>query len=399
MDFGHGFLPRIDARNYKAVERCLPGDGPGLFHEALELPWAILEGPWAIEHGASSIELCRNRGISFLVDTQAWRYRDARTFRGEKFTATPYAPAGPLTAGNSSALRDFVEADLKTQASLGASAYLLPGIVPRNARDDVRAETLALLEIAETKLPGEPRPCIAFVGAHTSSLETAHQLIDELPHWIDGVYLQLTPVNPLLDSASKIMDCLMLLHYATQQGFTVVAGRLAGLAPLLRAMGISGSDAGLGDGESFVYSSKIRSYEPKEDTGKRSTPLAGRLYVPQLGRSASSSEWARLMQVPALRGQLLCHLRCCEFAGAVETAPRRGREHSLNCRVTEAKSLPSAGRYAIDAAIALLEQRQSAARTVAAGLLDAGLDPIATEFIDNHLAVARYLRDANSQAA
>ncbi|WP_208026750.1 hypothetical protein [Rhabdothermincola sediminis] len=30
MDLGHGFIPRVDARNYKAVERCLTRDGPGL---------------------------------------------------------------------------------------------------------------------------------------------------------------------------------------------------------------------------------------------------------------------------------------------------------------------------------------------------------------------------------
>ncbi|MHB8328619.1 MAG: hypothetical protein ACYDD6_03160 [Acidimicrobiales bacterium] len=164
MDLGHGFLPRIDARNYKAVERSLPRDGPGLFNVGLDLPWAILEGPWAL------------------------------------------APPGPLAAGDRSALSDFVETDLKTQASLGASEYLLRRIIPRDPRDDVRGETLALLEIAETKLPGEPRPCIAFIGAHTSSMEAAHQLIDDLPHWVDGIYLQLTPVNPLHDSPSKIVD-------------------------------------------------------------------------------------------------------------------------------------------------------------------------------------------------
>src|SRR5579875_862802 len=112
MDLGHGFLPRIDARNYKAVERCLPRDGPGLFSVGLDLPWAILEGPWALQHGAPTIELCRDRGVSFLVDTQAWRYHDPRTFLVEKFARTPYAPAGPLGASDRSALSRFVEADL-----------------------------------------------------------------------------------------------------------------------------------------------------------------------------------------------------------------------------------------------------------------------------------------------
>jgi hypothetical protein len=36
MELGHGFLRVIDARNYKAVERCLPRDGPGLFNVGLE---------------------------------------------------------------------------------------------------------------------------------------------------------------------------------------------------------------------------------------------------------------------------------------------------------------------------------------------------------------------------
>ena len=105
------------------------------------------------------------------------------------------------------------------------------------------------------------------------------------------------------------------------------------------------------------------------------------------------------MQVPALRGQLLCRLPCCAFGLPVETTPHRGREHSLHCRVAEAKALPSVGLPTIDTAIALLEQRQSTAHAITASLYEAGLDPIATAFLDNHLAVARYLRDASSAAA
>ena len=103
------------------------------------------------------------------------------------------------------------------------------------------------------------------------------------------------------------------------------------------------------------------------------------------------------MQIPALRGQLLCRLPCCAFGLPVETTPRRGREHSLHCRVAEAKALPGSG--AIDASIALLEQRQSTARTIAAGLDEAGFDPVDTGFLDNHLAVAHFLRIASSAAA
>ena len=312
----------------RPVERCLPRDGPGLFNVGLDLPWATLEGPWALQHGAPTIDLCRDRGVSFLADTQAWRYHDPRTFLVEKFTTTPYAPAGPLVASDRSALHRFVESDLETQASLGASAYLLPGVIPTNSRDDIHALTLTLLETAQAALP-DARPCV------------------------------------------------------------------------LRAAGIAGADAGLGEGESFAYGAKIKNHEPRNRTEHQPRPLGGRLYVPHLGRSVSAREWDRLMQVPTLRGQLLCRLPCCAFRLPVETTPRRGREHSLHCRVAEAKVLPGSGRSTIDAAIALLEQRQSTARTIATGLDEAGLDPVATGFLDNHLAVAHFLRlrDASSAAA
>ena len=399
VDFGHGFIPRIDARNYKAVERCLPRSGPSLFQEDVELPWVIHEGPWATVQGKATIELCRFRGTKFMVDTQAWRYRDARTFSMKKFIEVPHAPAGPIFTVDKSELRDFVRADLALQASLGASAYLLPGVVPHGPKDAFREQALTLLAIAESNLPHEPRPCIAFIGAHSSSLEGAHELIDQLPHWIDGVYIQLTPLNPLTDSPSKIIDNLMLLGHASARGFSVVSGRQAALAPLLRIVGVSGMDAGLAEGESFEYNSKFKNFAPRPGANTKGLPLSGRLYVPQLGRSLSSQEWTRLMQVPALRGQLLCQLPCCNYGQSIEQTPHRGREHALQCRITEAKSLSHQGLSAASRAIAILEARLSFARTVEASLRDAKQEPIGTTFIENHLAVARFVRNSMSDAA
>jgi hypothetical protein len=400
MELGHGFLPRVDARNFKAVERCLSRDGPSLFHEALDLPWVILEGPWSLQRGSATIEFCRNRSVQFLVDAQTWRYRDARTFSVEKFACVPYAPPAPLGSCNSTVLRSFVESCLEMQYSLGATAYLLPGVVPGSAADDTHGEALAILEIAESTLSANPLPCIAFIGVHASAMDQAHQLIDELPLWLEGVYLQITPVNPLHDSPAKIIDCLALAQRAVQRGFIVIAGRLAGIGPLARAIGVQGTDAGLGEGESFDCASKLRGQLPRQGNERGARPVSGRLYCPDLGRSLSSAEWARIMSVPVLRGQLLCRLACCAFGQPVESTPLRGREHSLHTRVSEAKqSAVGGGLAGIRQAIALLEQRQSVARAIRQGLVDARLDPINTEFIDNHLAAARYFGDAMDQVA
>lgn len=399
MDFGHGFLPRIDARNYKAMERCLTRGAEGLFHEGLDLPWAILEGPWAMQRGSATIELCRERSVSYLVDTQAWRYREPDTFSVEKFASVPHAPTRPLPASSRDSVRDYVAADLDAQASLGASAFLLPGLVPRHKEDDVAGATLELLDMAQADVLSSPRPCIAFVGAHTSSIDDAFAFVDELPHWITGVYLQFTPINPLRDSPSKIIDCLALLQHARQRGFIVIAGRLAGLGSLARALGVNATDSGLGEGESFVFGAKIRNQQPRE-TSSHARPVGGRLYVPQLNRSLSSAEWCRLMKLPVLRGQLLCKLVCCAFGQPIDSTPRRGREHSLHARVAEAKEVPTgASATALDAVVRLLEQRRSTLRLISNALESADHEPLQTDFIDNHVAAARFLRDAASEVA
>lgn len=399
MDLGHGFIPRVDARNYKAVERCLTRDGPGLFHEALDVPWAVLEGPWALQHGAATLELCRDRGVSVLVDTQAWRYRDARTLRVDKFTAPPYAPTSPLSLSAPADMRSFVGADLETQASLGAAAFLVPGAIPQRAHDDIADMTLALIDAARPIALAEPRPCVAFVGAHSSSMDRAHALIDQLPLWLEGVYIQVTPSNPLRDSAAKLIDALVLMRHAVQRGFTVLGGRMAALGPLARALGVHGTDAGLGEGESFVYASKMKNHEPRAEGSSSPKVLGGRVYIPQLGRSVSAAEWSRLMAVPALRGQLLCRLPCCAFGQPVETTPSRGREHSLHSRVSEARQHSGDGSTAIGHVVRLLEHRQSVARTVTSALVAADLAPLSTEHVENHLSAARFFAEAISDAA
>lgn len=399
MDLGHGFIPRVDARNYKAVERCLTCDGPGLFHEALDVPWAVLEGPWALQHGAATLQLCRDRGVSVLVDTQAWRYRDARTFLVDKFTAPPYAPTSPLSLSAPAEMRSFVGGDLETQASLGAAAFLVPGAIPKSAQDDVTDMTLGLIDIARSNALVEPRPCVAFVGAHSSSMDRAHALIDQLPLWLEGVYIQVTPSNPLRDSAAKLIDVLVLMRHAVQRGFTVLGGRMAPLGPLARALGAHGTDAGLGEGESFVYASKMKNHEPRAEGSSSPRVLGGRVYVPQLGRSVSAAEWSRLMAVPALRGQLVCRLPCCAFGQAVETMPARGREHSLHSRVSEARQHSGVGAAAIGQVVQLLERRQSVARTVTNALVAADLPPLSTEHAENHLAAAHYFAEAISDVA
>ncbi len=263
------------------------------------------------------------------------------------------------------------------------------------ARQDLHDQALDLIGTAEDVLPSG-LPCVAFVGVHTSSMGAAYQLVRDLPSWLTGVYLQLTPMNPLHDLSSKIIDYLSLLSLAAKRDLVVIGGRLASLGLLARRLGVHGMDAGLGEGESFKYGAKIASHLAARDSTNIARPIKGRLYVPQLGRSLWSEEWRRLMQVPAPRGQLLCRLPWCAFGRPIDETPTRRREHSLHSRIDEAKRARSLDLQDV---LRMLEERQSFARTVTQSLNAAGLHPLSTQCVDNHIAATKYFLGQISEAA
>jgi len=118
MELGHGFVPRIDARNYKAVERCLSSGAANLFQPGLDLPWVIAEGPWAEVHGQSLLGTCRERDTKVLIDTQAWRYREPATFSVPKLMEVSHAPSAPLNELTADQFKSFVGRNLDAQAAL-----------------------------------------------------------------------------------------------------------------------------------------------------------------------------------------------------------------------------------------------------------------------------------------
>jgi acetyl esterase/lipase len=71
-DFGHGFLPRIGSDNHLAIDRCV---GPSsLWHDALDLPWAVVDAAWAEAH-PEELNGLRAHGTHLLADSAGWRYR------------------------------------------------------------------------------------------------------------------------------------------------------------------------------------------------------------------------------------------------------------------------------------------------------------------------------------
>ena len=122
MDWGHGFIPRIDRRNWSAVDRALgpPGRLP-VDGTLLDLPWTIVDLDYA-RYRPSVIGELHAHGAKIVLDGGGWRYRESATFSVAAFTKRPFAPTQPLDLSDRSGIVEYVQAELREQCALGADA-------------------------------------------------------------------------------------------------------------------------------------------------------------------------------------------------------------------------------------------------------------------------------------
>lgn len=387
LDLGHGFLPRIDQSNYRALGRAL---GPrSLFDPApLHLPWVLLDGAW-VGDNRDLLDQLRAAGTRYLVDTAAWRFQHASAQQVAKLTALDHAPTATWSELTLDDYRRFVAEDLRLQASLGASAYFVPGLIPANKDVDLIEYDQAAASVVEQVCFEQPLPAIATIGLHTQATDIARSRLERLSGVYSAVYMQATPIDPYRDSASKLSNLVDLLMDTQASGLDVIAGRMGALTVPLRAVGIAAADAGLATGESFRLSAKLRSPARSHDDGPRKmTSQASRRYLRMIKRSVAPKVLDAIEAAPAANALLRCD-SCCRFL-VPDDRIRRGREHSLIARVTEAheiSSLPPSMR------IERAERDWSAARrqltAVNRALADSELPTIDTDYLDNQLTVLR----------
>lgn len=396
LDFGHGFIPRIGEENYKAVDRCVgPAD---LFSSALDLPWAIVDGAWA-ERKPELIDTLRQHGTKLLVDTHGWRFRYDTTLEVKKLSAASWAPTEPVSPADRAAVAVLVGASVRAQAALDAGAYFLPGWLPTAPGEDLRPAYDQIVTTASQLADVPPKPFVLFVGGHTRGLDQVVTLLDELPHFISGVYLQMTPVRPMKDGPSKLENLTLLYQYAASLGFQVIAGHAGAVTPVLRALGVDAADAGLAIGEGFDQATTKRRAKSETEEGQKRGGRKSRMYFGQIGRSLEAVDVERLLAVPGAGAELRsCRLPCHRFSG--HHLLDQAREHSLRVRVEEAQlvsALPSSMRAA--SIYERLKGQRSVLATINGALEAAGEKPLDVKPIDDHLTWISRALAARSAAA
>ena len=166
-------------RNWSGVDRTLGRSGRLPLGDGVALPWAVVDNAYA--HVRPELaQALRSHDVEVLYDSSAWRYREAATFGVEAMTKVPYASPHPIDRPGDE-LHSFVKADLRSPAALGASAYLIPGFVPRDRHDDVTAMTLAAIDVALGMQDLAPHPLIAFCSSHRATPVEAHPLRRTVP--------------------------------------------------------------------------------------------------------------------------------------------------------------------------------------------------------------------------
>ena len=384
LSFGHGFVPRIGRDNHRALDRALAP--PGLFgDEPSEIPWVIVDGAWA-KPDTPLLTHLRSLGVRVLVDSQSWRFADKRTWDVAKYASLEHRPSAPLDLRDIDALAAFVEADLGWQLTLGADALLLPGLMPDKDDDSgVRALTLAA-EVALTSELSEGKPIVGFLGGHSRNIDLVNETTDDsVTPLLSGVYIQISPVNPMTDPVSKLVDVIETMVQFERNGTPVISGHLGALGGVLRSLGVSAADAGLGMGETFDARRLLRR-RVRQDNGSGRGPIGSRRYVMQIMRSLSRKQWDVLMSIDAMTAFLDCRLTCCRFR-TPQDRTEWAREHSLRTRVAEAVDLNGlAPSMRASRQVDVLRAARASLVTVNSSLQSNGHETLPVEHVENQLA-------------
>jgi len=384
LSFGHGFVPRIGRQNHRALDRALAP--PGLFgDEPSDIPWVIVDGAWA-KPDTPLLSQLRDLGVRILVDTQSWRFGDERTWEVAKYAALAHRPDRPLTLSDVDTLVAFMKADLEWQLTLGADALLLPGLMPEKDDDAGSRSLILAAEVAITSDATRGKPIVGFLGSHSQSLDLINSVAgDPMVALLSALYVQVSPVDPMTDSVSKLIDVVQSMLRCERDGTPVVSGHLGALGGVLRSLGVSATDAGLGSGETF-NAKRLLSRPVRKDEGSRGGPSGTRRYVMQLLRSVDRKQWDTLMSVDAIRGFLDCRLACCRFR-TIHDRTEWAREHSLRSRVAEAvdlAALPSSMRASRQ--VDVLHAARASLVTVNTSLQSNGHQTLPVEHVENQLA-------------
>jgi hypothetical protein len=313
--WGDGYIPRMNGRSRPGIMRAL-GPSDLFTGEPPSVRSVIVDARLAGEDHDVGAEL-RDREVAVMVDTQAWRYSDGRTWQ-TAWSSTAYAPSSPFSAERNW-VHDCVIRDLSAQLMMGGSYLLLPGWFPSleniGLARDVALWTLEAYE--EFTLKTASVPAIAWLPAQSlipdASL-TAAEIYAE-SGMVLAAYVQRQKIDGFRDPFDRLRQSINLMLEIQGFGLPVIAGHLGCIGLTVRAIGVSAADCGPSEVHSFDFSEAIRASIPRRNQNEisRSGPPAVRMWLDELGQRVTARQMAAIRQDRAAFAEIICRRPCHRF--------------------------------------------------------------------------------------
>lgn len=391
--WGDGFIPRMNGRSRPGIMQALaPSD---LFTgEVPSVQSIIVDARLASEDHDIGAEL-RDRGITMIVDTQAWRYSDHRTW-DSAWSAVPYAPPGPFDAQRNW-VHEYVLKDLSAQFKAGGRCLLLPGWFPSLETVDLATQVaLWTLDAFEEFTSKAALSAIAWLPSTPDSMDAslAAAKVYADSQSVHAIYVQRNRISGSLDPFDRLKRSAKLMLEVQNFGLPVIAGYLGSIGLTIRAIGVSAADCGPCEGQSFDFTEAIRAALPrKEDVPTRPRPLPVRMWLDELGQIVTARQMATIRRDKVAYAEILCRRACHRFRLSRDTVAVAAHHSLLSLCETAARQskLPTSMR--VDNARRLLTAMKTRIGIVDSALSAANEPLLRQEHLDVQLAL---LADADS---
>jgi hypothetical protein len=331
--WGDGYVPRVNARARNGVDLAL---APDLLRGTGPIPsWAIVDAPTA-EHAENMVAHLRQAGVRVLVDTQAWRFADERTWQSPRWGAVHYLPGSPFRA-DPSWVQEYVRKDLLTQARLGADAVLLPNWFQALDGSPVDVMEWVLEGYLDFRRRGSLLRAVSFLPMRIRAAEQALGIARALAESgeVEAIVAQFERVAPLRSPVGQLTGALNSMLEVQAQGLPVLAGRFGSIGVTVRGVGVAAAECGPAEDQTFDVAAMVRNSLPRTSQTPRSGPMASPIWFSELGQTVASNRTSDLRQNRRAHAEIFCRRPCHQF--------RVGRDslataawHSLLARMEEA---------------------------------------------------------------
>lgn len=332
-------LIRPDRQDTRVVEDLLaPGGGPRLLPDRPPVSALVIDANVAITRREFA-ETAAASGVPALVDPLTFGLQTEPS-PTSPFARLPYASRATVRPDDVDLSR-VVDETLDHQLDCGATGLIMPYFHIRDLGDGWAALAMRTLGMAASRRDamGLRLGSMAILSGNRRTLSSPAglQFVEHFGAAAADAGAQIlavcvSPAGAPRDGYDGVARLASVLERASGSGLPVLAWRQGAYGLLMSALGASGYECGIGQGEASDVAglqARIRTHRPlSDDMEFRRRRRA--VYLPLFNRSIPATAAEALLGDPTVQGEVLCDVPGCCPTTADTTA--RQRHHAVRAR-------------------------------------------------------------------